>query len=87
MALIDIDPIDDEEFTPTEMIEGTIYPGSEVVAVGHPLGMAWSVTKGVINQLDRQSFITPYVYLVQHDAVINEGNSGGPLFNLSLIHI
>jgi S1-C subfamily serine protease len=53
----------------------------EVWAIGHPLGMQWSVTKGVINNYDRSSFITAYVRLIQHTALIQKGNSGGPLVN------
>jgi len=51
----------------------------EVWAIGHPLGMQWSVTRGVINSFERASFITAYVRLVQHTALIQKGNSGGPL--------
>ena len=51
----------------------------DVWAIGHPLGMQWSVTRGVINSYDRASFITAYVRLVQHTALIQKGNSGGPL--------
>ena len=51
----------------------------EVWAVGHPLGMQWTVTRGVINHYARPSFITAYVRLIQHTALIQKGNSGGPL--------
>ena len=51
----------------------------DVWAIGHPLGMQWSVTRGVINSYERASFITAYVRLVQHTALIQKGNSGGPL--------
>ena len=51
----------------------------EVWAIGHPLGMQWTVTRGVINSYERASFITAYVRLIQHTALIQKGNSGGPL--------
>jgi S1-C subfamily serine protease len=51
----------------------------DVWAVGHPLGMQWSVTRGILNSIDRPSFITAYVKLLQHTALIQRGNSGGPL--------
>ena len=51
----------------------------EVWAVGHPLGMQWTVTKGILNFLERPSFVTAYVRLLQHTALIQKGNSGGPL--------
>ena len=55
---------------------------SEVYAVGHPMGLDWSITKGIINNLTRTGVITPYVHIIQHTAQMNQGNSGGPLLNL-----
>ena len=83
LALIDIDPWPEEEFDYVSLEHDTanIIAGIEVYAVGAPLSLDWSITKGIINSINRQSFLTPYVYLIQHDAVIQEGSSGGPLFN------
>jgi serine protease Do len=83
LALIDIDPWPEEEFSYVNLEQNTanIIAGIDVYAIGAPLSLNWSVTKGVINSINRQSFLTPYVYLIQHDAVIQEGSSGGPLFN------
>ena len=83
LALIDIDPWPEEEFNYAKIEHDTskIIAGVDVYAVGAPLSLDWSVTKGVINSINRSSFLTPYVYLIQHDAVIQEGSSGGPLFN------
>ena len=55
--------------------------GEEVVAIGHMLGLQWSVTAGILNSLERPGKITPYVTILQHSAQINKGNSGGPLIN------
>ena len=55
--------------------------GEEVVAIGHMLGLQWSVTQGTLNHLERPGKITPYVNVLQHSAQINKGNSGGPLIN------
>ena len=55
--------------------------GEEVVAIGHMLGLQWSVTAGTLNSLERPGKITPYVTVLQHSAQINKGNSGGPLIN------
>ena len=55
--------------------------GEEVVAIGHMLGLQWSVTSGTLNNLERPGKITPYVTILQHSAQINKGNSGGPLIN------
>lgn len=53
--------------------------GEEVVAMGHPYGLGWSVTAGIVSGLNRQGLA---INLLQTDAAINPGNSGGPLFNL-----
>jgi S1-C subfamily serine protease len=47
--------------------------GEEVMAVGHPEQNFWSVTRGQVSGRHQG--------LIQHDAAINKGNSGGPLLN------
>ena len=83
LALIDIDPKDGDFFTVSQFeYDGdSVYAGTSVIAVGHPLSLNWSVSRGTLNAVNRPSFITPYVSLIQHDAVIQQGSSGGPLFN------
>ncbi|MBE6062282.1 MAG: trypsin-like serine protease [Clostridium butyricum] len=63
-----------------------IYPGAEVIAIGTPLSknLAYTLTKGVISGNNRaiptgQQGKT--MNLIQTDAAINSGNSGGPLVN------
>ena len=58
-----------------------IEEGSEVYAIGHPMGMAWTITKGIISSNARYSR-HPYIKSLQTDAAINKGNSGGPLLNM-----
>lgn len=54
--------------------------GQEVVAIGSPAGLSFSVTNGIISGLYRDF---PFAYNVtQSNTAINPGNSGGPLFNL-----
>ena len=55
--------------------------GQEVLAIGHPLGLDWTVTHGIISQI-RQNVLV-YENFIQTDAAISPGNSGGPLFNRS----
>lgn len=57
--------------------------GELAVAIGNPFGeLAGTVTAGVISALDRDVTITGSTYqLLQTDASINTGNSGGPLVN------
>ena len=57
-----------------------IYTGLEVYAFGHPMGMAWSLSKGIISNNDRYAR-HPYIKSIQVEAAINKGNSGGPLIN------
>ena len=60
---------------------GKIAEGTEVFALGHPMGMIWTVTKGIISSTARYAR-HPYIKAVQTDAAINKGNSGGPLMNM-----
>ena len=55
--------------------------GSEVFALGHPMGMIWTVTKGIVSSNARYTK-HPYIKSLQTDAAINKGNSGGPLMNM-----
>lgn len=62
-----------------------LYPGAEVIAIGTPLSknLAYTLTKGVISGNDRtiETQNGASVHLIQTDAAINSGNSGGPLVN------
>ena len=59
--------------------------GEPVVAIGNPLGeLGGTVTSGIISALDRQIEIdNEKMTLLQTDAAVNPGNSGGGLFNAS----
>ena len=56
--------------------------GDWVVAIGNPFGLGGTVTTGIISARNRQIGLTRYEDFIQTDASINQGNSGGPLFNL-----
>ncbi|GMA52493.1 hypothetical protein GCM10025857_38500 [Alicyclobacillus contaminans] len=58
--------------------------GEWVMAIGSPLGLDHTVTVGIISAVDRPLQIgdREYPNLLQTDAAINRGNSGGPLINL-----
>ena len=55
--------------------------GTEVFALGHPMGMAWTLSKGIISSNERYAR-HPFIKVLQTDAAINVGNSGGPLLNM-----
>jgi serine protease Do len=57
--------------------------GDWVMAVGNPFGLGGTVTAGIISARGRNIAAGPYDDFLQIDAPINQGNSGGPLFNLN----
>jgi len=56
--------------------------GDQVFAAGNPFGLGVSVSAGIVSALNRDIQNSPYDDLIQTDAAINHGNSGGPLFNM-----
>ena len=55
--------------------------GNSVFAIGNPYGLGSSVSLGIISAKERDIAKGPYDNFLQTDAAINQGNSGGPLFN------
>lgn len=56
-----------------------VKPGQQVVVLGHPQGLAGSATQGIVSAV--RVFKEAGVTLIQTDASVNPGNSGGPLLN------
>lgn len=54
----------------------SLKDGDTVIAIGHPYGLNYTATQGVISRVDRVQQGLKYI---QIDAAINPGNSGGPL--------
>tara|TARA_A100001037_G_scaffold20469_1_gene17239 strand:- start:210 stop:1343 length:1134 start_codon:yes stop_codon:yes gene_type:complete len=70
---------------PVKFYDGQLKQGEMVEALGHPKGRKFSLTKGWISAVRKESSVysatgTPDVLFIQTDAAINPGNSGGPLF-------
>lgn len=53
--------------------------GMEVLAIGTPKGLDWSISKGIVSTHRPMDSFT----LIQTDTAINKGNSGGPLISLN----
>ncbi len=62
---------------------GDLAVGEEVFAIGNPFGLGHTVSRGIVSAVDRTGVLrNPALPVLQLDAAINVGNSGGPLFNL-----
>ena len=59
-----------------------VEPGDFVLAVGRTAGLAQSVSFGIVSALHRSHAGIPCQDLIQTDALLDRGSSGGPLFNL-----
>ena len=75
-------------------VEGTDFPfvnfeetaqprvGDWVIAVGNPFGLGGTATAGIVSAQGRRDVDSAYVDYLQIDAAINQGNSGGPTFDI-----
>ncbi|WP_312160481.1 trypsin-like peptidase domain-containing protein [Phenylobacterium sp.] len=74
---------------------GPVQVGSDVHAIGHPTGQAWTYTRGIVSQVRKdyawrtEMGLAHKATVVQTQTPINPGNSGGPLLddNLEIIGI
>ncbi len=57
--------------------------GDQIVAIGNPFGLGNTATTGIISARGRDIHSGPFDDFIQIDAPINQGNSGGPLFDLN----
>lgn len=80
IALIKIDPpfeLDKVEFGNSDELR----IGDWVLAIGNPFGLGGSVSAGIVSAKSRDIAAGPYDNFIQTDASINQGSSGGPMFN------
>jgi len=74
----------DEKFVPVSFGDSDkARVGDWVIAIGNPFGFGGTVTSGIISSRNRDIGLTRYDDFIQTDASINQGNSGGPLFDLN----
>jgi len=64
------------QLTRVEMQTKPLSAGDEVIAIGHPFGLKFSATNGIVSNLNHKQNDIRYI---QHNAALNPGNSGGPL--------
>lgn len=79
LALLKIDA--DELPVTTLGDSDTARVGDWVVAIGNPFGLGGTATVGIVSARGRDIRSGPYDDYLQIDAPINQGNSGGPIFN------
>jgi S1-C subfamily serine protease len=87
MALLKIKSQPGEKFKVMKLAQDNdLLLGETVLALGDPLGLGSTVTKGILSSKTRrrpmENVPLEYPDWLQTDAAINEGNSGGPLVNL-----
>ena len=63
-------------------VDSPLAIGNKVIAIGTPFGLAKTTTFGHISALNRPSKNRAFKDLIQTDAPVNRGNSGGPLLNM-----
>ena len=77
IAILRIDePVFGKGLTPADVLPGL---GDEVYAIGAPLEIEYTVTRGIVSATARQVEAHVPVLLIQHDAAMNPGSSGGAL--------
>ena len=81
IAVLKIDS--DDKFKPVKFGNSDLARiGDWVIAIGNPFGLGGTVTTGIISARNRSIGLSRYEDFIQTDASINQGNSGGPLFNM-----
>lgn len=81
IALIKIDDEFNRKIKPLKWAVSQVVPGEDVWAIGHPYGLTFSISKGIVSHSKRR-LSSPWQTNIQSDVSINTGNSGGPLLNM-----
>jgi S1-C subfamily serine protease len=80
LAVVSVDASAVAGITPLTLgVSSTLTPGQMAIAIGNPYGLDQTVTVGVISGLNRT--IGNLTGMIQTDAALNPGNSGGPLLD------
>ena len=78
LAFLKVPTNHDMASVPLASEKSDLSEGDEILAVGHPFGLKYTATKGIISNSEHDDMGVLYV---QHDAALNPGNSGGPLIS------
>ena len=80
LALLQVDP-PSGDWTPMKVVRVALPEvGSEVYIIGHPVGLGWTITRGIVSAVRKAGEVAP-IEMIQTDAAISPGNSGGPLLD------
>lgn len=82
LALLKVEADRDLPFVAFAADQGKARVGDWVMAVGNPFGLGGTVTVGIVSAQSRDLQAGPFDDFLQVDAAINQGNSGGPLFDM-----
>jgi S1-C subfamily serine protease len=81
LALIEVEGL--PEGVVAAVLGGVARPGDEVFAIGSPFALEGSISRGIVSALGRSFFVEEtgqqLTNMIQFDAAVNHGNSGGPL--------
>lgn len=77
--------IDENNLPFASFVDSTkLMVGQDVIAIGNPLGLGISCSNGIVSALEKEIFINNlYMNVIQTNAAVNEGNSGGGLFDIN----
>jgi putative serine protease PepD len=86
LALLKINPTGLTLHPLTLVNSSSTEVGDAAYAIGNPFGLNWTLTTGIVSALNREIKApdgSPIDHVIQTDAALNPGNSGGPLINAS----
>jgi S1-C subfamily serine protease len=83
LAVVSCQVLTVKDFEPTLVESALATQGARVFAVGNPLNLAWSYTEGVISSIREQREDGRNVAIYQTQTPINQGNSGGGLYDMT----
>jgi S1-C subfamily serine protease len=80
LALLRV-PLSGEPIEPAPWGDGGVLVGDPVFAIGNPFGLNWSHTNGVVSQIRTMEVGGRRLRVIQTQAAVNPGNSGGGLYD------